>query len=118
MPQFPSLKTGAVMQYPAVREFQYSAAQLNFLDGSGQRYRMGAGSLRRWLVSLELLDPSEVQDMETFFIECRGSFGEFSFVDPEDGTEYEHCSLEQPDLQIAATEEMRYSTTLVIRQNR
>ena len=36
---FPTLKTGAVMQYPGKRILQFSTDVVRFLDGTEQRYR-------------------------------------------------------------------------------
>ena len=39
MATFPTLKTGAVMQYPAKATIRYSNRFIKFVDGGEQRYR-------------------------------------------------------------------------------
>ena len=38
MSEFPPLKTGAVMQYPAQKEARFSTTVVRFTDGSEQRF--------------------------------------------------------------------------------
>ena len=57
---FPTLKTGAVMQYPGKRTLQFSTDVVRFLDGTEQRYRDYPSVLHRWTIQLDLLDESEL----------------------------------------------------------
>lgn len=118
MPNFPRLKTGAVMQYPAPREIRFATEVVRFLDGTEQRYREFRGPLRRWIIQLDLLDEAELAALDGFFVETQGGFGSFSFTDPGDGCEYANCSLDQDSLELTSTGEMRGSVTLAIRENR
>lgn len=118
MPQFPKLRTGAVMQYPASRETAFANARLQFIDGSEQRYRTASGTLRKWMIPLRLLDDYEMHQLERFFNECQGTYASFLFVDPADETEYADCSLNEDDFAITALDEMRHSATIVVVQNR
>jgi hypothetical protein len=118
MADFPRLKTEAVMQYPASREFRQTHRVLQFVDGSQQGYRECRGALRRWVIRLELLDEVELAAFQAFFVDCQGRFGSFAFVDPWDGTEYTDCRVDQDDFEFELLEEMRGKATLVIRQNR
>jgi hypothetical protein len=118
MLEFPRLKTSAVLQYPAAREFRVPNVVLRFVDGNQQGYRDCASPLRKWHIRLELLDEIELATLHLFFQDCQGGFASFRFVDPWDGTEYEDCSLEQDEFQFELTGEMRGRTTLVVKQNR
>jgi len=118
MASFPLLKTNAVMQYPAAREFHFANSVLRFLDGSEQCYRESRDALRRWMVRLDLLDETELAGLQAFFVTEQGRFGSFSFTDPWDGTEYTDCSLDQDSFAFQLSGEMRASTVLVVRQNR
>ena len=118
MPTFPTLKTGAVAQYPTVRSAQYQNQCLRFLDGAEQRYRDSAGPLRRWVISLTLLDESEREALSEFFEELAGRFGTFAFTDPWDGVEYSNCSLESDQMDVRSLAEMRGATSLTIVENR
>lgn len=60
---FPTLKTGAITQYPATKNTQYSSFVVRLLDGSDQRYRQYTPALLRWSVKLELLDESETRSL-------------------------------------------------------
>ena len=118
MSEFPTLRTGAVMQYPAQRSRTYSTYVLCFLDGSEQRYRESGKALHRWVVRLDQLDEAELSSIQDFFSTQQGRFGSFSFVDPWDGAVYASCSLEN-DVHLSEIEgEGRSRTTLIIRENR
>ena len=118
MADFPKLKTGAVMQYPAARQRHFSTHILQFVDGEEQRYRNSNGPLRRWIIRLEMLDESELGSIEEFFSTQQGQYASFTFTDPNDGVEYADCSLADDELLMDFQSEMQGSTTLVVRENR
>jgi len=118
MANFPRLKTNAVMQYPAAREFRYDSTVLCFVDGRQQCYRGAKDALRRWPIRLDLLDESELASLQAFFVTNQGRFGSFSFVDPWDETEYPDCSLDQDSFEFQLMGEMRARTVLVVKENR
>lgn len=115
---FPLLKTGAVAQYPAVKELAGATEVVRFVDGREQRYRDFGSALRRWVIRLELLDEAELATVEEFFMENQGAFGSFAFTDPWDGTVYPDCSLEQDSLEVVLAGELRGATALAVRENR
>lgn len=91
MAQFPKLKTGAVAQYPAVREQRYSTEIRKFLDCSEQRYRDLAAGRKRWVIRLEKLDETETARLARFFDEQQGRLTVFEFEDPWTGTIVPEC---------------------------
>ena len=118
MASFPTLKTGAVAQYPAERTRQFSTQVLRFLDGSEQRFRRYGSPLRRWTIRLELLDESELAAFGEFFAAQGGRAGTFSFVDPWDGAVYPNCSFGEDALGLEFGSQMRGRTVMTIRENR
>jgi hypothetical protein len=118
MSTFPTLKTGAVMQYPAERNRQFSNQVIRFLDGSEQRFREFAQPLHRWVIKLDAIDESEMNQLREFFRIQDGAFGEFSFTDPWDGTVYISCSLETDAMVEKLVGEGRGQTSLVVKENR
>ena len=118
MANFPLLKTGAVVQYPVTRKLRFSTQVLRFLDGTEQRFREFPSSVRKWVVHLDLLDETEVADIEDFFLSTQGRLGMFSFTDPWDGVEYPNCSLEDDQFEFSLPDRAKGALTLVIRQNR
>src|SRR5690349_2720490 len=92
MAAFPTLKTGAVAQYPAERQLWFSTQVVEFVDGREQRFRDYAQPLRRWVIRLALLDASELQAVLEFARDT--TISSFSFKDPWDGTLYPDCALE------------------------
>lgn len=118
MSDFPSLRTGAVVQYPATRQIRSSTCVLRFLDGSEQRFREYGGPIRSWTIRLDLLDDREMAALESFFLSEQGQSGSFSFTDPWDGTVYPDCSLEDDSLSLKFGNLNRGSTALVIKENR
>jgi hypothetical protein len=117
MATFPTLKTGAALQYPAGRKVKYQNQALRFLDGSEQRYRDCAGPLLEWEIPLSLLDEAEMAATAQFFEDNQGAFGSFSFTDPWTGTAYPNCSLRTDTLTTTASGEMDGDATLTIVQN-
>ncbi len=117
MSAFPRLKTGAVTQYPVSRVLSRPTEVLRFVDGTDQRYRARAGTGRRWVVNLELLDDTEIARLREFFEGAQGRYGTFSFEDPWTGNVHTDCSLENDGFEIEQVEEGRAGLTLVVREN-
>ncbi len=115
---FPTLKTGAVTQYPATKNTQYSSFVVRFLDGTDQRYRQYTPALLRWTVKLALLDESELRAFEQFFISQEGQTGTFSFVDPWTQTVYPSCSFDQGTYAFQLAAESQGAVSLSIVENR
>ena len=118
MSNFPTLKTGAILQYPAQKAIQFSTKVLRFIDGSEQRYRNYQTPLRRWVVRLDLLDEAEMHVLREFFRDQAGSAQSFSFSDPWDGTTYSDCSLANDEMLEELLDEAKGKTTLTVSQNR
>ncbi len=115
---FPSLRTGAIAQYPATKATQYSTYVVRFLDGSDQRYRQFTPPLRRWTIKLDMLDEAELNALEQFFMAQQGRFETFSFVDPWTQATISNCSLDQDTLGCELSGEARGATSLVVVENR
>ena len=115
---FPILKTGAVAQYPATNTTQFASFVVRFLDGSDQRYRQIGSSLRTWTIKLDMLDETELNAIEQFFIAQEGCFGTFSFVDPWTQTTFANCSLAHDTLVCQVQGEAQGSTSLIVVENR
>jgi hypothetical protein len=117
MSAFPTLKTGAVMQYPAQRGLQFSTTALQFVDGSEQRFCNYPALLRRWVIQLSLLDQSELQEFREFFRGIVGPAGDFAFTDPWDGTNYPSCSLASDSMTALLAGEWNGETSLKVLEN-
>ena len=118
MTTFPSLKTSAVAQYPAVKTLWFRNQTIRFLDGTEQRYRDSAGPLHQWIIRLTELDESEMAAFEQFFQDNQGRLGNFTFTDPWDGTEYANCSLASDELDLSSVAEMNGKTSLTVMEKR
>jgi phage-related protein len=118
MNTFPTLKTGAVAQYPAKKTGTYSTQILRFVDGSEQRFGDYAAPLHTWTIQVSLLDETEMHQIREFFRTQTGGSGEFSFTDPHTGTVYANCSLDNGTLVETFDAEMRGQTQLIVRENR
>lgn len=95
MSTFPSLKTGALFQYPLTRVVKYRTHVARFVDGSEQRCPELGGPMHTWVIGLEMLKDVEMQTFVEFAESMRGAAGSFSFTDPLDGTVYSDCSLDR-----------------------
>lgn len=118
MSAFPTLKTGAVTQYPSHRGVQFSTVALQFIDGSEQRFRGYQAPLHQWLIQLSLLDQEELQQLQEFFRSLSGRTEDFSFTDPWDGANYTSCSLASDNMTALLTGEWNGSTALTVQENR
>jgi phage-related protein len=118
MSAFPTLKTGAVLQYPAQKEVRFATEVVQFIDGSEQRFRQYQTPLHRWIIRLELLDQGELQVLREFFRTQAGGAESFAFTDPRDGTIYANCSIEGEEMVQQLVDEMKGKTSLTVRQNR
>jgi phage-related protein len=118
MANFPTLKTGAVLQYPAQKEVRFATEVVQFIDGSEQRFREYQTQLHRWVIRLDLLDQSELQVLREFFRTQAGSAGSFGFTDPWDGTTYANCTLDGDDMVQQLVQEVQGKTSLTVRENR
>ncbi len=117
MASFPTLKTGAVAQYPADRARLFSTQVHQFLEGTEQRFPGFGSPLRRWSIQLSLLDEAELYGLEQFFLESEGRAGTFSFTDPWDGTVYPNCSFDG-DAFGAAFQARGGATSVLVKENR
>ena len=118
MANFPTLKTGAVAQYPSDRVRRYSTQVLRFLDGGEQRFAGFGAPLKRWLIRLQLLDETELVGIEDFFVEHAGQAVTFTFTDPWDGTMYTNCSFEGDTMTADYRESGDGRTSIVVKENR
>lgn len=118
MSDFPTLRTGAVVQYPAQKEVRFATEVLRFVDGFEQRYRKYQTPLRRWMIRLDLLDQSELQLLREFFRVHAGAADSFMFTDPWDGTQHADCSIEGGEMAQQLMDETRGKTLLTVRENR
>lgn len=118
MANFPVLKTGAVAQYGSDRSRQFSTQVLRFIDGSEQRFPGYGTPLLQWVIRLDALDESELENLELFFEDEGGRAGNFSFTDPWDGTVYPSCSFASDDLALQFQDVARGKTQVVVKENR
>jgi hypothetical protein len=98
MANFPLLSTAAVTQYPAPLTTGQAAKIIRFMDGSDQRYLTQGRSFRQWRIDLSLLNESEVQQIEQFFLTQQGDYSTFVFPDPFSGANVPNCRLGAPEL--------------------
>lgn len=98
MADFPLLSTGAVAQYPIGVTAAQTVQVTRFLDGSDQRNLVQKGILRQWQIRLDLLNETEIQQIEAFFTNVQGNYTTFSFPDPFSGAMVPFCRLAAPGL--------------------
>jgi len=115
---FPTLKTGAVMQYPATKSLRFNTDIIRFLDGTEQRYRDSPSAQHQWVIRLDLLDDAELATLDDFCISNQGRFGAFSFTDPWDGTVYPSCSFAADKFGFQLKAEMQGNMTVTVCENR
>jgi phage-related protein len=112
------LKTGVVAQYPTDRQRSFSTQVVRFLDGSEQRFPGYGAPLRNWTIHYDLLDESELVEVEAFFESEGGRAGTFSFTDPFDGTIYPSCRFASDALDLTFAGPQEGKMQVVIQENR
>ena len=96
--QFPTLSSGAVIQYGSALGIVWPAQVIRFLDGTDQRFLACGQAYRRWFINLRLLNESEIASMEAFFSAMAGEYSTFTFPDPISGTNVPNCRIGSPEL--------------------
>ena len=114
MADFPTLKTGAVAQYPFAREVRFLTQAVRFLDGSQQHYALQTTGLRRWTIKLSLLDEQELASIISF-AEQQGPDA-FTFTDPLTGDVVTKCIISEHQFHAAMSGEMNGQAQLVIEE--
>lgn len=114
MPAFPALRTGAAAQYPLDRAVRFETDAVQFLDGSRQRYPLQGVALRRWVVSLTLLDEVELAEVIDFVEQLESD--SFSFVDPVTGDTIAKCVLDGESFEASLENEMTGQARLLIQE--
>lgn len=114
MAAFPLLKTGAAAQYPLARSLRYTTQDVRFLDGSRQRFPLQGAALRRWHISLGLLDDRELAAVVDF-VEQQES-APFSFIDPVTGETVSRCIVAGETFDSGVEGEMAGRARLVIQE--
>lgn len=114
MATFPTLKTGAVAQYPLGRGVRYSTQAVRFLDGSQQKFRSYGVGLRRWTVKLEKLDETELGAVISFVEQQQGAV--FAFADPATGDTAANCVIHGDQFDAAMTREFDGQITILIEE--
>ena len=118
MSDFPILKTGAILQYPAQKSIRFSTGVLRFVGGAEQRFRDYQAPLRRWTIRLDLLDENELHVLREFFRAEAGAAGTFTCTDPWDSTAYLNCSFENHEMAEELLDEVKGKTALTVQENR
>jgi hypothetical protein len=107
---FPSLKTGAVMQYPAKRTLQFNTDAIRFLDGTEQRFRDNPSVLHQWTIQLDLLDESELSRVGPVFRIEPGQIRQLFLHRSVGRNDYPNCSLGADTFGFQLRGEMRGKT--------
>jgi len=115
---FPTLKTGAIAQYPLERKTVFSTAIFRFVDGAEQRMPRYSSRLHQWKINLSLLDESELAALGDFFEAQGGRAGVFTFTDPWDGTVYPNCSFDSDQAVFSFSGISRGEAVIAVRENR
>jgi hypothetical protein len=111
---FPTLKTGAVAQYPLEQTLRYSTDAVRFLDGSQQKFRLFGNGLRRWIVKLDFLDENELGAVTDFIDQQESAV--FCFPDPISGSVVPKCIISGERFDATMTGEMQGQATVVIEE--
>ncbi len=94
MAAFPTLSTGAIVQHPLASAYRTGTEVIRFLDGLDQRCLTMSGPLQMWTIKLDQLTDQEMATLEQFFIDVEGSYGTFSFTDPNSSIAFPACRFQ------------------------
>lgn len=121
---FPTFSWGGVAEMPYS---QVSSFLTNMTDQpSGPRYAIALYNggwtnfpstyLRSWRITFPLLEQTDMNTLENFFLGVQGRLTSFSFTDPLDSTTYNNCRFDQDELQIQYLTLNQFSTEITIKQ--
>lgn len=79
---YPQLATGALVQFPTRKSFEYRSVINTLSDGSTVRYADSDASMRGWELRYKGLSDAEREALEKFFAEAEGRLNSFFFLDP------------------------------------
>jgi phage-related protein len=116
MAAFPTLRTGAVAQYPLDRSLRFQTQSVQFMDGSRQRFRLYGAGLRSWKIRLDLLDERELAAVAAF-LEQQGT-ATFPFSDPVTGDQIAACIISGQAYEAGLAGEMNANATVQIEEVR
>jgi hypothetical protein len=116
MDRFPKLKTGALAQYPVVRQHYYATEIHRFLDMREQRYRDRAAGRKRWVIQLGQLDETETARLSRFFEAHHGRLVAFEFEDPWTGTVIPACRFAEDRFPMLEEGELRCHVSLTVEE--
>jgi hypothetical protein len=114
MMNFPTLKTGAPVQYPLQSSTRFRTQSVDFLDGSRQTYSLQGRALRSWAIQLDLLDDQELSAVCDFAAQAGSRT--FLFSDPATGEDSIKCILGGNSFELIQKDELRGQTRLLIRE--
>jgi phage-related protein len=114
MSAFPTLRTGAVAQYPLDRAVRFQTQSVRFMDGSRQRFRLYGAGLRRWTIRLDLLDEEELAALAAF-LEQQGT-AVFPFTDPVTGDQVASCIVSNGSYGAGMNDEFNANATIGIEE--
>src|SRR5580700_3249140 len=114
MATFPTLKTGAIAQYPLPVSTRFATQTVQFLNGTQQTFKLYPGCLRRWSLQLDALDEQEL-DLFVSFVEAQGG-APFSFTDPVSGQSINNCIISGDQAGAGMTQEIDGQAQFVIEE--
>jgi phage-related protein len=114
MATFPTLRTGAVAQYPLDRSVQFQTQSVRFMDGSQQRFRLYGAGLRRWKIRLDLLNEQELAAVAAFLEQQATAI--FPFTDPVTGDQVASCVISGQSYSAGTADEMKANATVEIEE--
>jgi hypothetical protein len=114
MASFPTLKTGAVAQYPLQTGSRFASQAVQFINGSRQLYRIQGPALRRWSIQFDDLDEGELAAVIAFVEQqC---LAPFSFTDPVTGLTAAKCIIGGQKMGAGMKREENGQATLIIEE--
>ena len=113
MATFPTLKTGAVAQYPLTSGYRFATQQVRFLDGSRHVFPLQK-ALRRWIIQFDQIDPEEFSVVAAFVEATLGQT--FSFTDPGSGIVAPKCMLQGSAVEFQTLDEFRSKLQITVEE--
>lgn len=97
MPSFPTFSAGESVHLPFTQNDQFWNVANKRPHGWQYTYNLLADGLKSWTIQLSLSD-ADLPTLQTFWDDCKGSYAEFDFTDPNTAVTTTKCRFAQEAL--------------------
>lgn len=115
MPSFPTFSAGESVHLPFTQGLEYWNLRNRMPHGWQYSYNLLPNGVKRWEITFSLAD-DDLGTLKTFWENCKGSYEEFSFTDPDTGVTTAKCRFDMAELEIKYVQPNENNVTVIIQE--